>query len=248
MQPEYLARLPLDISALVEEIEQASGVEITVEVDPARVRNIPEHPDIMACAFSPRAARLLIPAPDYFPDGSVLHELLHIRRFLVEGIPCLVDCDAYEGWRPSIAAGLTRLDNSIEHLIIVPEELQLRPDRRAYWERVMMRLWDELASDRFNQLDRRQLALVNWAFIEHVLPGSAVQSYSRVVLAKFDLTDRARRCYDELIPSLSDKESAVKVCFRHLGLPLEMASFEYVDTHTGTRREVPLDRLQMGLS
>ncbi|MQR00975.1 hypothetical protein [Glaciimonas soli] len=240
MQPEYIARLPLDIRTLVEEIERASRVKITVEVDSARARNIPSQPDTMACEFSPHGAKLLIPTSDYFPDGSVLHELLHVRRFLVEGIPCLVDCLTYQHWRLYFAAGLIRLDNSIEHLIIVPEELRIRPNRREYWERVMMRLWDELALDRLTELARRELALINWAFIEHVLPGSAVQSYARVVLAKFDLTDRAQRCCDELIPSLQDKESAIRVCFSHLELPLEVASLEYIDTHAGTRREVPL--------
>ncbi|WP_038485374.1 hypothetical protein [Collimonas arenae] len=225
---------------MVEEVERASGIEIVVEVTSARVRYLPDQPDTMACKFSPHGAKFLIPTLDYFPDGSVLHELLHIRRFLVDGVPSLSDCDTYEHWRPSFAAGLTRLDNSLEHLIIVPEELHIRPDRKEHWERVMTHMWNGLANESFSEVDRQQQALINWVFLRHVIPDSPVRTSATSVLEKFNLSNLAQRFYEALIPNLSNKEDLVRECFNHLELPLEMACLEYIDIHNGIRKEVPL--------
>jgi len=240
MQAEYLSRLSLDIRSLAEEVERASGVEVVVRVAPERARNLTDQSAPLACEANPNGAELLIPSPDYFPDGSVLHELLHVRRFLVEGVPRLVDCGAYEPWSPHIRTRLTRHDNSIEHLIIVPEELMRRPERGEHWERVMKRIWKELAVEGLCEVDRRQAALANWCFIQHVLPDSDVLTCAWVVLGHFGLGDSAQRFSEALIPVLSSKEMAVRVWCEHLGVPLEMAALEYINTHNGTSTEVSL--------
>lgn len=240
MQPAYLARLSSDIRSMAEEVERAGNVEIIVEVTSNRVRNLPDQPVSMACEVNLHGATILIPTADYFPDGAVLHELLHVRRFLVEGIPFLIDCETYEPWSPNLASGLVRLDNSLEHLIIVPEELEIRPDRKEHWERVMTHVWKQLAKYDFSEADQQYQALINWAFVQHVLPDGPVRAYAMTVLKNFSLYDSAQRLYEALIPILSNKENAVRVCFNHLELPLEMACLEYIDIHTGGRREVSL--------
>lgn len=240
MQMEYLNRLAPDIRILAEELEQASGVNVVVELAPDRANILPDQPVSLACVVYPHGAKILIPAQDYFPDGSVLHELLHIRRFLVDGVPRLTVCETYEPWSPEISKSLTLQDNSIEHLIIVPEELSLRPERREHWERVMKRVWQQLDADGLSEMDRRQSALANWFFIQHVLPESAVLPLARIVLDRFDLSDLAKCFWEALLPVLSVKERAVRVWFEHLDVPLEMVSLEYLNTHDGTRKEVPL--------
>ena len=240
MQTEYLVRLSLDIRSIAEEVERASGVEVVVRVAPERARNLTDQSAPLACEVHPNGAELIIPTPDYFPDGSVLHELLHVRRFLVDGVPCLKVCESYEPWSPNIRTSLTYHDNCIEHLIIVPEELMRRPERREHWEIVMKQTWKGLAAEGLCEVDRRQAALANWCFIQHVLPDSDALTYARAVLARFGLSDSAQRFSEALIPILSEKEMAVKVWCEHLGVPLEMISLEYINTHNGTRTEVPL--------
>jgi len=41
-----------------------------------------------------------------------------------------------EAWDDGFATGLTRLDNGIEHVVIVPVELVHHQDRREHWEAV----------------------------------------------------------------------------------------------------------------
>lgn len=240
MQPEYLDCLAPDIRSLAEEVERLSGVEVVVKVSPDRARNLPGKLDTLACRVSPNGAELLIPAPGYFPDSSVLHELLHVRRFLVEGVPRLTDNLTYEPWSPDIPTSLILHDNSIEHLFVVPEELQRRPERRKYWECVMKRAWKELAANELNEVDRQQSALANWVFIQYVLPASKVLPLARDVVEHLNLSDLAQRFCEALLPVLSDKESTVRVWFEHLDVPLGAASLEYINTHDGTCTEVPL--------
>lgn len=49
-------------------------------------------------------------------------------------MPRLVDCEECDEISPQTVSALTALDSDIEHLAIVPEEITLRVDRRAYWE------------------------------------------------------------------------------------------------------------------
>lgn len=118
MQREYFEQLADDIRTMVADIENAIGFPVEVVVAPERARGVPGEPDALACQIEIAAARILVPDPEQFRPGSALHELLHIRRILVEGVPRLTDCEDYEPWTPQIASALTMQDNCIEHLAI----------------------------------------------------------------------------------------------------------------------------------
>jgi hypothetical protein len=62
--------------------------------------------------------------------------VLHVRRFHVEGVPKLALADSEE-WDEGFSDALGDLDNAIEHVVIVPLELQFHPERRRHWEAVM---------------------------------------------------------------------------------------------------------------
>jgi len=131
MEQAYLDQLPEDLQLLVEKIEHTFGAPIAVAVDAEKAAESAEQVDHLECNVDVHGAELLIPAPEHFPESSVLHELLHAQRFLLEGVPQIVACDDYLGWSPAFQTALTRLDNALEHLVIVPDELLQRPERRA---------------------------------------------------------------------------------------------------------------------
>lgn len=133
MNSDYLNRLPSDVRELVTEIERECSIEIGVRVDPARVRERPDRSDTMACDMSEDGATILIPAEDHFPDGSVLHEFLHIQRFLLQGVPRIGADLSWSGWNIDFEQSLTTIDNRLEHLVIVPREIDLRPERTQHF-------------------------------------------------------------------------------------------------------------------
>src|SRR6266496_1921605 len=72
MQDEYFHRLAPDVQLLVNDIEQAAGLEVDVRVDPLRAGRGPDAAGILACDIDEYHACILIPAPEKFPDGAVV--------------------------------------------------------------------------------------------------------------------------------------------------------------------------------
>lgn len=240
MNNEYLDKLPHDIRSLVEEIEDKSDIEIEIQINAARISRSLEQKGSLACEVDQHSARILIPTADYFPDGSVLHELLHIRRFLLEGIPRIVVCEDYEDWTPQLDRGLTDLDNRLEHLVIVPEELSLRPDRRIYWESVMCRVFDGLQTTSITEDDRKRYAQLDWIFIRNVLDSYCLTKQAQSLTTQLGIIEQAASFNAALLLSLSSKESTVRVCFEHLNIPFEVAALEYLNSRNGTKHTVNL--------
>ncbi len=245
MQNEYLSQLSDDVRSLVEQTEQSSGIDITVVVDPSRMRGRQDQPDSLACDVSQHGARLLVPTTDHFPDGSVLHELLHIRRFLVNGVPRIVVCDDYSVWTPQLETALTQLDNSIEHLIIVPEELEHRPDREDYWKTVMTRVFNELEVNDLPDEDRERHALINSVFVRRVLDDDELVNRVAALTGSLGINDKAARLLEEVSYSLYSKERTVQLYFEHLCLPIEAGCLEYMNTHNRSSRRITLAEVDL---
>jgi hypothetical protein len=242
MTPAYRALLPAWLAAMVDEAEAAMALQIEVTVDPAQAKGRPDEPDPLACQMSASSARILVPAEGYFPAGSVLHELLHLRRVLVDGVPRLVVADTLSDdlWSPRLVDSLVAHDNALEHLVIVPREMEVLPERRAYWEAKMVRVWSDLASGMGSPVNQRQAALVNWFFLRRVLPGSPSTATAEAVLANLALMEAAEAGVAQMSPVLSDKIALTSAWFRVAGIDRELADFEYIDSRAGTTRRIPM--------
>ena len=243
MQAEYANLLTPVLAELVRETEAHIGFPIEVVV---RQRRSPRRADgviPLACEVEKNSARLLTPSVHQLSSpGAVFHELLHIRRFLVEGVPRLVDCDDYEAWTPDIGTALTAQDNGLEHLVIVPHELREFPERRTHWETVMERVWAEIDAGDGREEDRKQGGMACWAFLRLVVPDSPTVDIARRALTRMNLMQNAEQFCEALSPTLEDKVAAVSVWFEHLAVPLEMASLEYLFPRELRSRKVPLVR------
>ncbi len=163
----------------------------------------------------------------------MLHELFHIRRLLVNDIPRIITCPAYaayfDNWTPDLDKALRKLDNNLEHLIIVPEELQHRPKRKLYWKDRMLH---SLQSINISDGD----LLINWVFIQHVLPDHNLIDKARELILRRRINDRVTLITEDIISSLSSKEKIVKLCFKHLDIPEEAGCLEYIDSKLGCSR------------
>jgi len=234
MENSYFDLLPIDVRSLVDRIEHLSGVKIEVIVDPSRKRDLTGREDSLACKVDEHSAKLLIPTPEHFPDASVLHELLHIYRFLVDKVPHIVVCPGYDNWTPELEKGLGELDLNLEHLIIVPEELRHRPKRRAFWEKAMHRALDQIQSTRFS-VD----ALIYWVFIHLVLPDRNLKVKADAIIQQNGANELAKQFSDALVPSLHSKEKSVQVCVEHMDIPEMAVCLKYLDSRDGTSRTIP---------
>jgi hypothetical protein len=236
MKKQYIAKLPVDLQTFVIDIEREAGIDIRVAVDDSRTGRYLGEPDPLACNIDEDGATILIPHADYFPDGSVLHELLHINRLLVEQVPQINICDTH--WDPQLETVFRQLDNNLEHLVIVPEELRRRPARRDRWISVIERTLSEIRSGKLQQADRDFLGIYTLAFIEHVLNDSCLRERSESILDGLGLRDRAVAFREAIIPGLASKEATTRICVEQFRLLEDPICFEYLDSRSSSRRQV----------
>jgi hypothetical protein len=169
MQSEYLARLSEPVQQFILEVEEGAGVDIKVILDPNQNEGGTTGQGKLAVVIKAQSIQLFAPTNGYFPDGAVRHEVLHVRRFHVEGVPKLALADNEE-WDEGFSDALGALDNAIEHVVIVPSELQFHPERRGHWETVMRDVC--LGLPDVPEGERRLAVCLHWTFLRHVLPNS----------------------------------------------------------------------------
>ena len=246
MEDAYLNRLPADVRQLVEEIEEKAGIEIEIRIDPERARQQCDGPTPMACEADERGAWILIASRDDFPESSVLHELFHIHRILIEQVPKLVVCDdlwdretdrAYE-----LDRGIHALDNNIEHLAIVPRELRLRPDRGDWWAGRFGRVLEKLASGQFaEQMQRDNNAFVAWVSIKHILGEGNLLENARQIFERLALLQRAENLYRDVSQSEGSKVTISRAWLQAIDLPRKYICFEYTNIYDHSTEEVPME-------
>lgn len=222
MNKKYFNQLNHDTRLLVQEIEHDIRAEINVNIDASRT-------DVLACEVGKQGATILVHREDYFPDDSVLHELLHIRRVCLNKVPRIVVCESYENWNPKLETALTKLDNNLEHFVIVPEEIKCRPNRKEYWE---LRIYNAL--EKFDSLslirdDQERKALIYKALIHNIVPERELIKKIDVVLSGLGIRKRASLFLDSISPYIDIKDKLVKVCFEHLQIPEDAGCLKYID-------------------
>jgi hypothetical protein len=228
------------VQSFVREVEEAANVDIQVIC-------VDKPTDSLEVVISPQQCLLRIPRHGaYFPDGAVRHEVLHVKRFLVDGVPMLVLADAEEPDDYQLAAELRNLDNAIEHVLIVPEEIRLHPERRHHWEAVMSSVCAGLCC--IPAEDRAYALCMHWTFLRSVLPESPAIEVARECAVKHELLEVANRFAEEFISlaiaedlSPADcKEQLVSLVFsRFPNLPKARAELEYICGVTRCRTPVP---------
>lgn len=238
MQPYFLARLGKPVQDFVLEVEHGAGVAIEVVLTPDLNDGGPLGQGNLEVIIGARQIQLYAPANGYLPDGAVRHEVLHVKRFHIDGVPQLVIADAAD-WDDGFAVALGRLDNAIEHLAIVPVELQLHPERRSHWEAVMQAVCDGLPDV---PEEERSLAIcMHWTFLRHVLPDSSQAAIMRRYAAQHALLDIANSFADQFLSVVNSKEDSVRLLFDAFPqIGRNRSALNYINSIVGKRqRPVP---------
>lgn len=230
MQPSYLTRLGAPVQDFVRELEQRANIDIQVFPDPRLNRGGPFGQGHLEVLVEERQNIIFAPTNGYFPDGAVRHELLHVKRFHLDGVPKLTAAARGRGGISPDAMG--HLDNAIEHIALVPWELRLHPERREHWEAVLQGVCLGLSDVPREELN---LALcMHWTFLRHVLPGSTPTETARQFAVEHRLLEMVDRFADQFLAAAS-KEAAVQLLFATFpDMDKDLAALEYISSRTGT--------------
>lgn len=235
MQLVYRSRLGQAVQTFIDEVEAESGLAIEVFEDASLNSGGPAGQGKLKVDIEAGRVRLYAPTNGYFPDGGVRHEALHVHRFHVEGVPRLVLAEDVD-WAPDFERALVRVDNALEHLIIVPIELHHHPERRAHWEAVMARVWKVDLAAAPSALDRRIGACLHWTFLRHVLPDSPAVAIAIAFMEAHELRAEADSFGDEAVSRLADKLSVIQMFFDWFrDVSRTRAAVEYLSSLSGAR-------------
>jgi hypothetical protein len=143
MESRFFDLLPQQLQQHVLEIEQAIGKPIGVrrrtnkEYLPAELEEFAS----VSCYFENDEAIVDISYPDEnLVAHSLMHEIMHAYRYIVLGIPCVgTKIDA-----PALKLLANILDNDIEHVFIIPSEIEFVPEAEAYWDQFYNVKLDEI--------------------------------------------------------------------------------------------------------
>lgn len=243
MQPEYLSRLSESLQNFVQQVERGANINVQVVLDSKLNASGPNKKGKLKVIIEANYAQLIAPTNGYFPDGAVRHEMLHVKRFHIDGIPKLSLSDD-EDWDKTFSDNLGALDNAIEHIIIVPVELQLHPERRQHWETVMGNICTAL-----HLIPERECCLVcclHWAFFWHVLPNSPHVKTLKNFLIERSLLEIANNFIVRFLSVRDKKEEMIRVLFSAFPeIPANRVALEYINSSTGTH-QIPVIQKKYG--
>ena len=233
MQPDYLDRLSEPVKQFVRQVEERSGIAIHVIPEKQLNGGGPTGHGELQIFITDHSIQLFAPSNGYFPDGAVRHELLHADRFHVQGVPKLALAE--QAWDRSFADALTHIDNAIEHVIIVPLEIELHPERRGHWEALMEKVWFDAPSNPPDQ--RRLAACLHWTFLRSVLPDSPQIQVASDFIEKHGLRAELDEFFERFHSLKASKKDLVGYLLQSFPeIRRYHPALEYVSSLTGTRQ------------
>ncbi|MBR8211142.1 hypothetical protein KDW61_20995 [Burkholderia cenocepacia] len=128
---DLLEQLPASLRSVPLAVQEMTGISVTIQ-------KINE--DAVGGEFA-RASAVLDVDPDNnavtiwvdpgsVSSSSVAHEVIHLRRNVVESVPKLFPS---KGVSPAVAAMVWGVENDLEHMMIIPEEITAFPEARDWW-------------------------------------------------------------------------------------------------------------------
>ena len=233
MQPDHLCRLDECLREFIREVELNAEVEIVVVPDARLNAGGPQGAGNPEVAIRADRIQLFVPTNGYFAGRAVRHEVLHVKRFHVDGVPKLTLADV-QNWDRGFFDALGSLDNAIEHVAIVQMELQLHPERREHWEAVMQDVCQGLED--VPERERALAVCMHWTFLRSVLPESPQAAVVRRFAANHGLFEDAER-FADLFSVADSKEEVVRLLVQTFPqVPWHRAALEYLNSSTGRRQ------------
>ena len=174
------------------------------------------------------------------PAHGILHELLHVQRYWVEGVPQVMPIkDA-----PDNNWGVTsEIENCLEHQIIVPREADYGIEPYSYWNRTEEILWERYPwPDISEPFARRKVCLLGWLSVCRLVTDERVRSHAEFCLHEEGMLAEAERFRKKIFKTIHHKPSALSAAVRFLRIPRKDVLLVYMDVRNRQRvaKKIPL--------
>lgn len=131
--PEFVKKIPNRLVEIPERVYQKTGIvvnfrKMTEQDMGSPIINAP--PAAAAISGADHSITILVRS-DIIEPSHIAHELIHLRRYALEEIPMLWP---NEYATQSDVPFILNVDNQIEHLYVVPEEINAVPSSKEWWQ------------------------------------------------------------------------------------------------------------------
>jgi hypothetical protein len=229
-------RLPLKAKALVDEIEAISKSEIRIERDTAPMTPNSVNHEALGVEVGASSATIFYRTEDQLmnPRG-IVHELLHIQRYWMEGVPQILA-------KNSINVGASSsIEATLEHDVIIPREesFGLPPEDPNFWsdghQRNLQRL-EDLWKHSQDPDKVRFLALLGWISVTRIPQNKTIIGEMRKFLIKTNLLSEAEHFKHRVRTLLRrDKVATLRFTLDALHIPRSETVLLYLDPKLGKR-------------
>ena len=229
MDERYLSKLPFEIRSLVAQLEGFARKPIGVRQSPRVAK--------ASCQLDAESATIYLRDLDAIDVAATLHELLHIQRNWPERAPMIIPKE--ENSEPLVQR-VGRLDNQLEHLVIVPRQKLYGFDATAQWnaklgEKLEIKFWEKQ-----DVRDQRLNLLLTHLTIDFLVTDDAVRSAMRRILENEGLIAVAEDLSAEIRIDITDKERMTAAAARNFPFPPDFAQLIYFDPVNESERRVEI--------
>ena len=225
--------LPANVLALMDDIEAFAQREILFSFNdrPPPV----EYPNSAACYVLEDEARILLREGAPISPQDILHELLHIRRYWIERTPQLEPvaelADVDHNWDVT-----ARIENLVEHLVIVPQEANYGFAPRAVWDKGALSEWSQYPWPNNQEPFARRLGWVlGWLNCE-LTTDPAIVELAMECLTKEGVLGEAQRLQRDVRARLRNKPRCLLTVIRAVDIRREEVRLAYLDVKAKTKR------------
>jgi len=223
-------RLPDAVKSLVDKLESLSGNEIKFVKSEKMVKRG------LMLNISETEASIWFGAHEQLTPHAITHELLHVDRFWCLPAPQL----GIKGQREKQHSLLSQVTNCLEHLVIVPRELEHGFDGFAMRTTELRRTWDEYPWPEWKDpMYRRIKLLVEWISTDFLTNDCEVRESARAALKTEGLYADAVNFSKKLRQIGSSPEAAMSTARRFMKVTVP-CEFLYFDIRHRTKRYVDM--------
>lgn len=211
MREEILSRMPKVVQQALEEVEATCSVKFELHSN---------SPDAGCYVSRESSGVILIKDPCGVKPASVLHEVLHLKRYLLHGVPQLVS---------STQGGFASLtENNLEHLFVVPKQRALGIGDDDFWISLNNKAWDAFERTHSSGLERKVALVQRWFDAQFTYDQNTLQRAHKIAVAD-GIGDWIESFWAHCNELICDKPKLVRHYLTGLGLPLDKFALRYLD-------------------
>ena len=162
--------------------------------------------------LSYKSACVHIAGGEVDPAG-VTHELLHIERYWIEGVPMII------ARNPANNHITSQIENTLEHLIIVPRELEYGFGDRTHWNTRSALRWQSYPNPMVNEMTQRLNGFLGWLSVKEIVTDQSIVEVAKNLLKEQGLYDEAQRFHANIMKTIHHKQDALVTVLRFARLP-----------------------------